>query len=94
MPPIVLSPTPTVGMFGDSINVMFLFGNALIKVAAVIQPAEPPPTIKILFNIYLKGLPKLQFTKEYLVPFVTGATLCQTKDGKTITVPLDKISFE
>ena len=45
---IVLSPTPTVGIFGDYITVISLFGNALTKVAAVIQPAEPPPTIKIL----------------------------------------------
>ena len=31
------------------------------------------------------GLPKCQLTRLYLVPFVTGVTLCHTKDGKTMT---------
>ena len=47
----VLSPTPTVDTVGLSIKVIFLFGKNLIKVAAVIQPAEPPPTIVIFFII-------------------------------------------
>ena len=33
-----------------STSVTFLLGNFLIKVAAAIHPAEPPPTIKILSN--------------------------------------------
>ena len=32
--------------------------------------------------------PKFQTTKEYLVPLVTGVTLCQTNDGNTTIVPL------
>ena len=45
--PIVLSPTPTVDMLGLSIRVISLLGNWLTRVAADIQPAEPPPIIFI-----------------------------------------------
>ena len=50
---IVLSPTDIVGTLGDSNTVISLSGNALTKVAAVIQPAEPPPTIKILSHFII-----------------------------------------
>ena len=48
IPAIVDSPTPTVGTSLDSISIISFVGNSLIKVVAVIQPAEPPPTMTIL----------------------------------------------
>jgi hypothetical protein len=45
--PSVLSPTPTVLIFGLSISVIDLSGKHLIRVAAAIQPALPPPTTLI-----------------------------------------------
>src|SRR6056300_1564779 len=36
---------------------------------------------------YLKGHPRCHITNEYLVPFVTGFTLCHTWEGKVTTVP-------
>ena len=47
IPSYVLSPTPIGGVDGLSISVIFLFGKNLTKALAVIQPAEPPPTITI-----------------------------------------------
>ena len=35
------------GAFGDSIRVMSSQSRSLFRVVAVIQPAEPPPTIQI-----------------------------------------------
>ena len=46
----------------------------------------------LLYILYLKGYPRFQITREYLVPFVTGLTLCQTKLGNTIIEPLGLIS--
>jgi hypothetical protein len=46
-----------------------------------------------VYSYYLNGYPKFQRTKEYLVPFVTGLTLCQRKEGNTIIEPLGNISF-
>ena len=54
--PKVLSPTPMVLISGDSITVMSFSGNVLIKVAAVIQPALPPPTINILLSFMLDNI--------------------------------------
>ena len=44
--PMVDSPTPTVGISGDSTKVIFRSGNCFIKAEADIHPAEPPPTIQ------------------------------------------------
>ena len=49
--PKVLSPTPTVGILGDSINMISLSEQNFDSVAAVIQPAEPPPTIIIFLSL-------------------------------------------
>ena len=43
---------------------------------------------------YLKGSPTFQTTNEYLVPLVTGETLCQTKLGKIIIDPCSNISLQ
>ena len=37
---------------------------------------------------YLNGGPKNQTTNEYLIPFVTGATLCSISEGNTIIDPI------
>ena len=47
----------------------------------------------LIFNVefsifYLKGGPKNHITKEYLVPLVTGVTLCSMSEGNTITDPV------
>ena len=42
---------------------------------------------------HLNGYPKFHITKLYLDPFLTGQTLCHTKDGKTITEPFGNISL-
>ncbi len=47
------SPTPMIGTAGDSstvISIPFLM-NALARIIAAIQPAEPPPTMTILFIV-------------------------------------------
>ena len=38
--------------------------------------------------IYLNGGPKNQTTNEYLIPFVTGATLCSISEGNIIIIPV------
>jgi hypothetical protein len=43
---------------------------------------------------YLNGYPRFHITKEYLVPLVTGITLCHINDGKTTILPLGSISFD
>jgi hypothetical protein len=43
----VLSPTPDIGAFGDSIKVISSQSRSLFRVVAVIQPEEPPPTMQI-----------------------------------------------
>src|SRR5260221_8614953 len=47
---IVASPTPTVAISGDSINVIAvpLFFSNCASMAAAIQPAVPPPTMAML----------------------------------------------
>jgi hypothetical protein len=47
----------------------------------------------MLFSYYLNGYPRFHITKEYLVPLVTGFTLCHINDGNTIIDPLGSISF-
>ena len=42
---------------------------------------------------YLKGFPKFQTTRLYLVPAVTGFTLCHTKLGNTMIDPFGNISL-
>ena len=53
MPPIVLSPTPTIGKSGLSIQIISFSGKVLIIAAALIHPADPPPTITILFILII-----------------------------------------
>ena len=38
--------------------------------------------------LYLNGGPKNQVTNEYLIPFVTGATLCSISEGNTTIDPI------
>ena len=45
----------------------------------------------IIYKHYLKGNPKCHTTRLYLVPDVTGLTLCQTKLGNTIIDPFGNI---
>ena len=44
------SPTPMVEILFDSINDIFISGKCFDNIAAVIHPAEPPPTIVIEFT--------------------------------------------
>tara|TARA_R110002153_G_scaffold227524_1_gene380273 strand:+ start:572 stop:751 length:180 start_codon:yes stop_codon:yes gene_type:complete len=49
--------------------------------------------VYIYNHTYLKGFPQTQTTNEYLVPEVTGKTLCHINEGNITMLPLDLISF-
>ena len=49
--------------------------------------------VDYLFAYYLNGLPRCHTTKLYLVPFITGLTLCHTNEGNTMIDPFGSISL-
>jgi len=58
------------------------------------RPTEKETLVSILiYKHYLNGFPKCQTTRLYLVPAVTGLTLCHTNEGNTMIEPFGNISL-